>query len=93
MIHKLILLLPLVIVAGCGGKIATPRGQQCSDELRAAEKDYESVTTQSVGSGMELAKAANFLSQAEIAKQFEKFDACIEKVHRARIYIEEAKKK
>jgi len=89
----LLLILPLAMVTGCGGKIATPVGQRCGDELRAAEKDYESVNTQSVGSSIELAKAANFLSQAAFAKQFEKFDTCIEKVHRARVYIDEAKKK
>jgi len=93
MIRQSVLILALVAVAGCSGKIATPKGQQCSDDLLAAEKDYEAVNTESLGSGVELAKAANFLSQAAFAKQFEKFDTCIEKVRRARIYIDEAKKK
>ena len=87
------LTLVLLVLAACGGKVATPAGQECSETLRLAEKEYEAANTESVSGGIEMMKATNLISQAAVAKQFEKFTSCTDKARRARIYIQEATKK
>lgn len=82
------------LLSACGGKIATPAGQECSETLRLAEKEYEEANSvESLSGSLELIKAANLLTQASFQKQLEKFPGCIDKARRARVYIQEAKKK
>jgi hypothetical protein len=91
--HVVLTISTLLFLAACSGKIATPAGQECSETLRLAEKEYEEANTESLRGSLEMIKAANLMSQASFQKQFEKFEGCIDKARRARIYIEEAKKK
>jgi len=90
---RLLVLVSALLATACSGRIATPAGQECSESLRRAEKEYEATNTETLRGSLEMIKAANLLSQASIARQFEKFESCSDKVRRARIYIEEAKKK
>lgn len=91
---RLTVLVTLAALLGaCGGKIATPAGQECSETLRLAEKEYEEAKVDSLGGSVEMVKAANLMTQASFQKQLEKFPGCIDKARRARIYIEEARKK
>jgi len=91
------LMVPAMLAAllgACSGKIATPKGQECSEALRLAEKEYdEASNNESLKGSLELIKAANLMTQASFQKQLEKFPGCIDKARRARIYIEEARKK
>lgn len=92
---RLTVLVTLAVLLGaCSGKIATPKGQECSETLRLTEKEYdEASNNESLKGSLELIKAANLMTQASFQKQIEKFDGCIDKARRARVYIEEAKKK
>jgi len=91
--RMLTVLLPLFAITACSGKVATTAGQECGEILRQAENEYEQVNTESLSGGFELMKASNLIAQATIAKQFEKFESCVDKARRARIYIGEARKK
>lgn len=92
--NRLFLAIPVLLsVAACSGKVATPAGQECSETLRLAEKEYEAANVENLRGSVEMIKAANLLSQASFLKQIEKFPGCIDKARRARIYIEEARKK
>jgi hypothetical protein len=91
---RLTLIIPaLFAVAACSGRIATPAGQECSETLRLAEKEYEAAKVDTFTGSLEMLKAANLMSQASVARQFEKFASCTDKARRARIYIQEARKK
>ena len=87
-----LLLVAGLLLAGCGGRIATPVGQQCSEGLRVANKELEDAKAKGFGGHVDLVKAANLLAAASVQEQFEKFEGCIDKVRRARIYIQEAQK-
>ena len=87
-----VLLIAALSLAGCGGRIATPVGQQCSDGLRVANKELEEANAKGFGGHVDLVKAANLLAAASVQEQFEKFEGCVDKVRRARIYIREAQK-
>lgn len=93
MLRILVAILALLAVVACSGKVATSAGQECGEMLRLAEREYEQVNTESLSGGIELMKASNLIAQASFAKQFEKFESCVDKARRARIYIEEARKK
>ncbi len=96
-IHKILLRATLValtglLMAGCGGRIATPAGQECSAALQVANQELEDAKVKGLGGSIQWIKAANLLAAANAQMQVERFDSCLDKVHRARIYIREANK-
>lgn len=86
------LLLMLAVLAGCGGKIASPEGQACSRELDIANKELEDAKVKGFGGTVQWLKAATLLTDANTRYQLESFGPCLEKARRARLYIEEAQK-
>ncbi len=88
----LILCLAGLALGGCGGKIATERGQACSQALHAANQELEDAKVRGLSGSIQWIKAANLLAAASARMQVEKFDSCLDKVRRARIYIREAEK-
>jgi hypothetical protein len=89
---RIAILLAALLLAGCSGKIGTSIGQQCSDGLRIANKELEDAKVKGFSGTIQWIKAANLLAGASVQQQFEKFESCVDKVHRARIYIREARK-
>jgi len=84
--------LPGLLLAGCAGKIATEQGQTCARELRIANQELEDAKVKGLSGSIQWIKAANLLAAANARMQVEKFDSCLDKVRRARIYIREAEK-
>jgi hypothetical protein len=90
--HVSLLLMAGLLLAGCSGRVGTNIGQQCSEGLRLANKELEDAQAKGLGGHVNLIKAANLLAGASVQQQFEKFEGCVDKVNRARIYIQEAQK-
>jgi len=42
---RLLVLVSALLATACSGRIATPAGQECSESLRRAEKEYEATNT------------------------------------------------
>lgn len=86
------LCLAALVLGGCAGKIASERGQACSQALHAANQELEAAKVKGLSGSIQWIKAANLLAAANARMQVEKFDSCLDKVRRARIYIREAEK-
>jgi hypothetical protein len=84
--------LAAALLASCAGKIATPQGQQCADELRRANQELEDAKVRGFGGTIQWIKAAGLLTEANAQMQVEHFDGCLDRVQRARIYLREAQK-
>jgi outer membrane murein-binding lipoprotein Lpp len=81
-----------LLLAGCAGKIATEQGQACARELRVANDELENARVKGLAGSIQWIKAANLLAAANARMQVEKFESCLDRVRRARIYIREAEK-
>ena len=81
-----------LLLANCGGKIATTRGQECSSQLRVANQELQAAKVKGFGGTIEWLKAADLLLAAGTQEQLERFDSCLDKVARARVYIRAAQK-
>lgn len=89
------ILLPVLFglfLTSCGGRIATPVGQECAEGLRLANQELEDAKVKGFSGSIQWIKAANLLAGANVQEQFEKYESCADKVRRARIYIQEAQK-
>jgi hypothetical protein len=90
MTARLALILPLLLLAACSGKVGTREAAECDAGLRIAQKEMEAAKVSGFGGGVEITKAAGLLSAAAVQKTFEKYPNCIDKVQRARAFIREA---
>lgn len=81
-----------LMLAACGGRIATQSGQECSAQLRIANQELDDAKVKGFSGSVQWIKAAGLLAEANTQLQFEHFDSCISKVQRARAYIHEAQK-
>lgn len=79
-------------LAACGGRVATPAGQECSELVRLGNAELETAKVSGFGGSVQWLKAANLLAAAGVQMQLERFDSCIDKARRARLYIQEAQK-
>ena len=82
--------LAFLLLAGCGGKIATTQGQECSSQLHTANQELQDAKVKGFGGTIEWLKAADLLLAAGTQEQLERFDSCLDKVGRARAYIRAA---
>jgi len=79
-------------LGACGGLIATDRGQNCTKLVRIAQKEMADAEAKGLGGRVQILKAANLIVLVNLQIQFEEFDNCEDRIHRARIYIREAQK-
>lgn len=92
--------LPLTLLAiaatltlsACGGRVASPEGQECGELVRLGNEELEAAKVKGFGGSVQWIKAANLLAGASFQQQLERFESCIDKARRARIYIQEAQK-
>ena len=77
-----------LLLAGCSGNISSDYALQCADGLKAAEAELEDTKVKGFNSTVAWTKAANLIIAAKVQQQFEKFPNCIDKVQRARSYIQ-----
>lgn len=79
-------------LTACGGRIASPEGQECGELVRLGNEELEAAKVRGFGGSVQWVKAANLLAAASVQQQLERFESCIDKARRARIYIQEAQK-
>jgi len=84
--------LALLLLADCGGKIATTKGEECSSQLHVANQELQDAKVKGFDGSIEWLKAADLLLAAGTQEQLERFDSCLDKVARARAYIRAAQK-
>lgn len=87
-----LIMLPGLLFAGCGGRIATPEGQACSEQLHIANQELDDAKLKGLSGTVPWLKAAGLLTAANTALQVEHFGDCLDKVRRARAYIREAQR-
>jgi hypothetical protein len=81
-----------VCLSGCAGNPASPLADQCRDGLNSAYEELDYAKANGFGGTIEYTKAASLLGAAKIQYEFEKYPNCIDKIRRARIYIERSRK-
>ena len=88
----LVALAAVLTLSACGGRIASPEGQECGELVRLGNEELEAAKVKGFGGSVQWIKAANLLAAASFQQQLERFENCIDKAQRARIYIQEAQK-
>lgn len=77
-----------LLMTACSGNVSSDYALQCADGLKAAEMELEDAKVKGFSSTLAWTKAANLIIAANVQQQFEKFPNCIDKVRRARAYIQ-----
>lgn len=92
-LHRTVIFLSAcLLLAACGGRVASPEGQECGELVRMGNQELEDAKVKGFGGSVQWIKAANLLTQASFQQQIEKFESCADKARRARVYIQEAQK-
>ena len=82
-----------VVAAGIGCP-GSPKdlelARQCADGLDTAYKELDFANAKGFGGTVDWTKAASLPSAASIQKEFGKYPNCVDKVRRARYYIEKS---
>ncbi len=78
----------LTACAGSPNDIALAR--QCENGLNSAYKELDFAKANGFGGSVDWTKAAGLLSAASIQNEFGKYPNCVNKVKRARYYIEKS---
>ncbi len=78
----------VLLLAGCAGQPARPLDRECADGLRAAQAELDKAKVDGFGDTVAWTKAASLLSAAKVQQQFEKYPNCVDKVQRARYYLQ-----
>jgi len=81
-----------VFMAGCAGDPGSSQAAQCDEGLRVAYKELDYAKANGFDGTVEVTKAASLLGAAKIQQEFGKYPNCINKVHRARAYLANARK-
>ena len=90
--HTALLLSASLFLAACSGRVATPIGQECVEGQRIANQELEDAKVKGFGGSIQWIKAAGLLTDASVHQQLERYESCVDKVRRARLYIIEAGK-
>jgi len=90
--RSLFVLLIVSLLTACSGRIASGVAQACSDELDAAEVELNKAKADGLGEALTITKAASLITAAAFQKQIERYQSCLDKAHRARAYIEDARR-
>lgn len=86
------LMLVATFVTGCAGDPASSQAAACESGLKVAYKELEAAKANGFDGSVEVTKAASLLGAAKIQSEFGKYPNCIDKVHRARVFIARAGK-
>ena len=87
----------IIVIAGslaaCPG---APRNaglaEQCESGLKVAYDELNFADAKGLNGTVDWTKAASLLSAASIQQEFRKYPNCVDKVRRARYYIEQSQK-
>lgn len=87
-----VILPSLLIFTGCAGNPTSSLAQSCENGLATAYKELDFAKASGLDGTVDYTKAASLLTAAKVQYQFEKYPNCIDKVTRARAYIDKSKK-
>ena len=77
------------LLASCAGTPPKPQlASQCHQGLNAGFDELDRAKANGFSQTVSWAKAATLLSTAKIQQQFDKFPNCINKIKRARFYLQ-----
>ena len=80
-----------ILLGACAGPPKNPlAAEQCEKGLEVAYEELDFAKAKGFGGTVDWTKAASLLSAASIQKEFGKYPNCIDKVQRARYYIEQS---
>ncbi len=87
----------IIVIAGalaaCPGAPKDPAlAEQCASGLKVAYDELDFAEARGFSGTVDWTKAATLLSAASIQKEFGKYPNCVDKVRRARYYIEHSQK-
>ena len=87
----------IAALAGAIGACAGPPkdaalAEQCESGLDAAYRELDFAKAKGLDGTVDYTKAASLLSAAAIQQEFGKYPNCVDKVRRARYYIEQSQK-
>lgn len=87
----------IIVIAGslsaCPGAPRDPvLAEQCESGLKVAYDELDFAEAKGFSGSVDWTKAASLLSAASIQKEFGKYPNCVDKVRRARYYIEHSQK-
>jgi hypothetical protein len=78
-----------LLLASCAGTPNNPRlANQCEQGLNTAFNELDRAKANGFSGAVSWTKAATLLSTAKIQQQFNKFPNCVNKIKRARYYIQ-----
>ena len=81
------------IFAACPGPPRDPAlAEQCASGLKKAYQELDFAKAKGLDGTVDYTKAASLLSAASIQQEFGKYPNCVDKVKRARYYIEQSQK-
>jgi hypothetical protein len=89
-LRAVLALIPVLAVA-CTGNPGGPLAERCSSGLSAAYSELNSAKAAGFSGTVDWTKAASLLTAAKVQYAFEHYPNCIDKVKRARVYIERAR--
>ena len=80
-------------IAACAGAPRDPAlAEQCQSGLKTAYQELDFAKAKGFDGTVDYTKAASLLSAASIQQEFGKYPNCVDKVKRARYYIEQSQK-
>ena len=79
-----------LLLTACAGNITGDHSLQCSQGLNAATAELEEAKVKGFSGSISWTKAANLIIAANVQKQLERYPSCIDKVRRARLYIQDS---
>lgn len=90
----------VLMIIGAGALLAACSGppkdaeiaNQCEDGLKVAYEELDYAKAKGFSGTVDWTKAASLLSAASIQNEFGKYPNCVDKVGRARYYIEQSQK-
>ncbi|WP_028238843.1 hypothetical protein [Stutzerimonas azotifigens] len=88
---RLLIALPLLVIAlsGCAGK--TAYRDSCASELEAAWREQSLAEAEGFAGTVSYSKAMALLAGAKTQQQFEGFRGCVQKAEKARFYLRESR--
>ncbi|GMQ76923.1 MAG: hypothetical protein BMS9Abin01_2227 [Gammaproteobacteria bacterium] len=98
-VRKAARIVAIVGIVGIAGAIAACPGaprdielaRQCKSGLKVAYEELDFAKADGFSGTVNWTKAASLLSAASIQQEFGKYPNCVDKVRRARYYIEQSK--
>ena len=83
--------LAISLLAACAGNPGGPLAQRCSSGLDEAYRELDIAKANGFDETVDWVKATSLLAAAKVQYEFEHYPNCIEKVNRARVYIDRSK--